>query len=85
MLGELWGEWGATYFFSAIHSIHDFLSGIWFGLVGTTIVATIALHNMHLLVEASHHLCHLMGKETLDYGFCMDFAFKNVQGTEPIT
>lgn len=59
--------------------------GIWFGLVGTTIVATIALHNMHLLVEASHHLCHLMGKETLDYGFCMDFAFKNVQGGGPKT
>ena len=31
---------------------------------------------MHLLVSASMFLCEKLGKETLDYGYCIDYAFK---------
>ena len=55
--------------------------GVWAGFVGTAVIAFIAIHCMRLLVESSHYLCHLTGRETLDYGYCMDFAFKNVEGT----
>jgi len=55
-------------------------SGVWAGFVGTAVIAFIAIHCMRLLVESSHYLCHLTGRETLDYGYCMDFAFKNVEG-----
>jgi len=54
--------------------------GLWAGFVGTSLIALIAIHCMRLLVESSHHLCHITGKETLDYGYCMDYAFKNVTG-----
>lgn len=60
-------------------------TGIWAGFVGTAFIATIAIHCMRLLVESSHYLCQLTGKETIDYGYCMDFAFKNVQGGGPKT
>lgn len=59
--------------------------GIWAGFFGTGVIALIAVHCMRLLVESSHFLCHLTGKETIDYGYCMDFAFKNCQGGGPKT
>ena len=31
---------------------------------------------MHMLVTASTQLCERLGKETLDYGYCIDYAFK---------
>jgi len=58
-------------------------SGIWAGFIGTAVIAVIAIHCMRLLVESSHYLCNLTGKETIDYGYCMDYAFKNVQGGGP--
>ena len=41
-----------------------------------------AVHCMHLLVSASTLLCKKLGKETLDYGYCIDYAFK--VGPEPL-
>jgi len=55
-------------------------AGLGAGFIGTAIIAVIAIHSVRMLVEASHYLCRLTGKETLDYGYCMDYAFKNVEG-----
>ena len=65
-----------------VHLSYFLFAGLWAGFVGTAVIALIAIHCMRLLVESSHHLCHVTGKETLDYGYCMDYAFKNVTGEE---
>ena len=46
----------------------------------TILIALINVHCMRLVVLASHKLCFLTGKETLDYGYCMDYAFKTFPG-----
>ena len=63
-----------------VHLSYFLFAGLWAGFVGTAVIALIAIHCMRLLVESSHYLCHITGKETLDYGYCMDYAFKNVTG-----
>lgn len=54
--------------------------GIGVGFIGTMFIAVMAIHCMRLLVDSSHYLCRKTGKETLDYGYCMDYAFKNAEG-----
>lgn len=51
-------------------------AGLWMGFFATLGIGATAIHCMHLLVNASTDLCKKLGKETLDYGYCIDYAFK---------
>ncbi|XP_041359402.1 proton-coupled amino acid transporter 4-like [Gigantopelta aegis] len=57
-------------------------SGLWVGFAGLLIIAVIAIHCMHTLVNCSHILCKRTSNITLDYAGVMEASLKT--GTEKL-